>query len=241
MRPALLCLLLLSMATPARAAFIMYGGSGGCTTPVAGDVFNDGFLGVGYETSGWTETVGTGGTVNEDATLSGSPPAGACTEGLLTSVTTSGSATYTTKDLGQALARGSNIDVKAYFRVNSVTLPAQYDAFTVLNFDNDTIASDTGSAFIRLHNETGSDLRIFAAGATNSTKVAINTGTWYMLTLRLAATAASSYLQIDAGTQYTFTRADTADCRYLRLGMSQLLDADEAGAIEWGVVWLDTP
>lgn len=247
----LLCkviLFLLCLCGQAQAAFIMAGPAGGCTTPAAGDELNEGFLGSGYENS-WTETIGATGVLNEDATLSGTPPDGAqCTEGLLASVSTSGGYTHTRWSRGSALPRSAAVDIYGYLRVNSATLPAQYDNIGILNWDNNTTPSDSGaSGFLRLSNESGADLRISMGATTTSTKVVLSTGTWYAVKIHLDGTAASSYFRIDAGTacdadgECTFTRYDTADGQHLFLGVVNGLDADEAVAVEWRRVWIDTP
>lgn len=221
---------------------IMLGGGAevgsACSTPSDGDELNEGFIGVGYENS-WSETIGATGVVDEDHTLTGSPPAGSCSEGLLTSVTTSGGATYSTWDRGSAITSSSNdVDVKAEFRINSYTLPNQFDQIRVLGWDADgTPGQGVGSSRIEWN---GSSLAIHCQGASVSTEDTISTGTWYTLTIHLDATAASSYCQIDSGAQRTFTR-NSEDGQYLIAGPSDLLDADEAVAIEWGRVWINTP
>jgi hypothetical protein len=233
------------------------GGGGACTeTPaISGANYVEGFMGAGYEnaTCGTApciaETVGTGGTLDEDYDISAmSPPTYSCTQGLRTAVTTDGTATFT-----RFLFAGTKIDpaetsvdIYADVYIDSYTLPANSDEVYILNGMD---GFSTGPFNVRLWMTSGIGLSLKAySTAGESAAIAVSVDTWYRIKVRLdAATAANSYIDIDSwnGSSFTdvaqeaFTRG-TALLDTLRIGSPALLDADEAIDIKWGVIWVDT-
>jgi len=239
-------LILLTWSDSFAASGILVRRSTACTTPANGDELSEGFEG-GYEAAGWTETVGTGGTLTENYTLTGTAPAGSCLVGLYSAAIAGASnMTYATWDAGAPISRAGSLDITGSIRVNSSTLPANDDALTVLHWSNYSTSDAAGLAMVKLIDDNGT-LMIKAQGAGNSAEVAITTGIWYSFVLHLDGTAASSYFQIDAGTtcdaasECTFARFDSADGQYLHTGPGYQLDTDEAAAIEWGGIWVNTP
>lgn len=207
-----------------------------CSTPAIGTTLNEGFVGTGYENS-WTES---GSTVDEDFTLSGSPPANSCAEGL--NVNTSASDAYTYWDNGSAMTRAVDMDFIVEIYVNSVTLDT--DTYvTVLSWDDDTSFDDPGVGGLRIRNVSGT-YKFVGRGYTTTLSFDISTGTWLTVTMHLDATAASSYFQC-AGcsdeTQKAFTRKDTVDGRYFGLGAPGSIDAGESLDIEYGRVYINVP
>jgi len=212
-----------------------------CSTPQDGDEMNEGFLGAGYELgAAWTETVGTGGTVDEDHTLTGSGwETSSCSEGLLTAVTTSGTATYTEWDRGSTIPSSTDITITFEFMIDSATFPGDYNTMAILQWDTDT-DTGTGVADLNFRRGSGGQLALSASHDANSADISISTGVKYSVLLYLDGTPANSYIQLDGGSEISFT-PKTAAGQYLRVGPSQGLGSDEAVQIQWGEVHLDTP
>lgn len=211
-----------------------------CTTPTTGDTFNEGFLGAGYENT-WSEVLGTV-AINEDATLGGTPPVGSCTEGLYVNSAIGATVSTTTHDLGAAIANTNAIDVYMEFRLISSTLPADYKLFHVLQF------SETSNpavlplvAYLDVSRESGVP-KMRARASANSAWVPVTTGAWHTVKIHLDPTAASSYLQVDGGTQNTFTRGPSSG-RYIHAGITADGNSTADSAIEYeiGRIWIDTP
>jgi len=209
---------------------------GACSTPSTGDELNEGFIGTGYENVGWSETIGANGTVDEDHTLSGTPPAGSCSEGLLTSVTTSGGVTYARYDLGAG--KTPTVDIYIEFRIVSATLPEDYDAYIIIAWGElSSIGSRDGS--IQLFKKNDGNIAIYES-VDGNTQVAVIDSDWHTIQLHIDATASNSYSKYDSESTIGFI-AGGNDVQYIFLGPSSLLDSDEASEIEWGRVWVDTP
>jgi len=220
-----------------------------CSTPTDGSVFNDGFLGAtavsggsfGSAETAWTATQGTNGSIDADATLTGSPPTGSCAEGLNVAVTTSGGATFTMHDLGAALSDDDNNDIYMEFRINSYTLPANYDEFQILGFTYANADPDSSNRVYFQRDASGNPtVRIKASGGTGSSNASVSVATWHTLHMHYDPTEANCYFTIDGGSQYSFTRAAFSSPRYIYSGMCADVDADEAVNIEYGRIWVST-
>ncbi len=215
-------------------AFMLIGGgtpvSGTCSTPDSGDELDEGFLGVGYENS-WVETIGAGDVVDEDFTLSGSPPSNSCSEGLRVDADESNS--YTTHTLGSAIPRTTNTDIVCDVYITSFTI----DNYSVANF-----ISWIDVAKIEFYNSNGTSIfRVSANGNSSNLTFALNT--WYTITLHLDAVAANSYIQCSGctdETQKTFTRLDTVDGSQLRLGYNNLAIGEDIDS-QFGYCYINTP
>jgi len=203
-----------------------------CTTPNDGDTLNEGFLGTGYEGS-WTETIGSGATLDEDHTLTGTPPEGSCTEGL--NVETSGSAdTYSKPALASALSYPIVINFELY--VTTLTL-ASWNFINVFEAGVNGGSSDIHD--VELWKDGTGNYYIVTSGLSASADIAFSLSTWHTVKLYLHSAASSSYLQLDGGTKYTFTRNSTVPDQF-KLGALQT-SSGEVTDIEFGRFWVDTP
>jgi len=248
MRYLLLLLSLLLMLVPVSVYGFGYWGPlvvDECTTPQDGDELNEGFLGTGYENV-WTETVGTNGTLDEDYTLSGTPPDGSCTEGLKSSITAGAGDTYTQWDNGSLISRSADMDIYFELYIDSYTLDTLYDNAAIFSWTNTDDPTDTATMAMRLiHGDSGLSIR--TDGSSNAQSGVISVDTWYTGYIHLDATASASYLLINEDTscdevdECSFTRLDVQDGRYLSIGAFEYYDADDAVDIQWGRVWVDTP
>lgn len=226
-------LLLLCAATAQAGVFVGFGQNVVCSTPDDGSLLNEGFLGIGYENTGWTEQVGANGTIDEDHTLTGTPPSGSCTEGLLTAIAVGATAaTHIVRDMGT----GITYPVDLYFemRVNSQSF-SSWGSVRIVGFQSSSGSWDSGALDLRAgDNGSGS----FGINVNGSAVNALTTGAWHTIKIHLDSTPASSYMQIDGGSNIAFTRA-TDTPRYLFIGAPHLVSNDEAISIEWGRVWID--
>ena len=211
--------------------------SGVCSTPTTGSVFNEGYVGAG------SEVMTTDANVDDDFTLSGTPPTGSCTEGAQFTVPAS-TAEYSVMDIATS-SFGVTKDIYASIYIDSITL-ADSASFAVLNMaltaDGDTT---NGPGRVLIANSAGTYYFI-AYGDAGSTAVAITLDTWYEVKLHLDATAASSYLQVTGGgsttcdgvAECTFTRKNITG-EYVYVGAT--LVSSEALTMEVGYVYMDVP
>ena len=215
-----------------------------CSTPDNGDELDEGFLGTGYENAAaFSEEVNTG-SVDEDFTLSGSPPTDSCSEGL--NVIATASVNMAIWDRGSVFARAGDLDIVCEVYVDSMTIDA-WDIGRFLQWDNDTAGSSTdGPGWIEIQEQGSDGVYYFRGrGADTSSSVAMSIDTWYTVRLHLdGATAASSYFQCDEcvdSAQKTFTRKDTNDGRYLLMGGISGWTGTEALDIEFGYCYVNSP
>ena len=229
-----------SVATPDKISEVSGLAAGAaCSTPDNGDELDEGFLGAGYENS-WTETGS--GTDDENATLTGTPPTGSCTEGL--NFISSGSKDVTRWDKGSVFDRSGDLDLTIHLRISSVTI-STYSDVNLLHWDNDSDDGTEGLGMIELHQHAAGVYTLRADGSNESIGVSISLATWYIVTLHLDGTAASSYIDVndvnddDVG-QQSFTRNDAADGRYLHL-TTRSIGAGESINVEIGYVFINSP
>ena len=254
MKRYFLCLFFLLLASPAftqwqearttqGVAGAIVVGSPACSTPATGDELNEGFLGAGYENT-WTETIGSGGTVNEDATLTGTPPTGSCTEGL--NIIDSAAISRTRWNRGSTIDTSEvNFDVGLSFRINSITLD-NYSYAALLTWSNGTDPSTNVVYWLEFRNNNGT-YQIRINSTTDSTVKNISLETWYEVLIHSDATPENSYIQYTPGTdcdvagECAFTTTEGTDGQYLHLGNLGSMGAGEAIDIEFGYVYMSTP
>lgn len=237
MRYLLIAIALLLSVSQAWGVVLIQRDGATCSTPTDGDTLNEGFLGTGYENT-WSETVGANGAIDEDHTLTGTPPTGSCSEGIqFTNTSGSGEPTLITYNNGSATSYSTTTDIYVEFRVNSVSLN-NYDS---VMFVAATTYDGTGTRLAALYFvQEGANFVLRASASTSSSNEVISTGTWYTARLHIDATAASSYLQVDSGSQRSFTRADN-DWQYIKLGFVVAMASTAALDVEVGRIWVDTP
>lgn len=206
----------------------------GCSTPDNGDEIDEGFLGAGFENIGaWTNV---GSTPDSNFTLSGTPPANSCLEGLNTVATAAEVRIFWNR--GSTIPVSTSTDIVMEFYVDAMTIDSFFNAF-ILSWagNNDGSYGYTGN--INIIN-SGGTYQLRAQGATLSTGIAIAENTWYTVKLHLDTAAASSYIQVDGGTQYAFTRTETAG-QYLHVGAVSNLSVGESLDLEVGYIYVSTP
>jgi len=212
--------------------------SSSCSTPSYGDELNEGFLGTGYENT-WAES-GSSATIDEDTSLSGSPPTACCNEGL--AITLSGTGTSNTYwDRGSTISYSTSTDIVFWIYFTTLNFSDDYEATNLVEWNSATthydVSNCTGWVDVMKTNTGTYVMR--GRGSTSSSNISITTETWYKVKLHLDSVASDSYLQIDDGTQYFFTRKDV-DGRYLSIGTNALETGDEL-AYQIGYIYVDTP
>lgn len=138
------------------------------------DLFKESFEGAGYENS-WSETVGSGNTVDEDHALPGTPPTGAGSSGLRCVLGGSNANAYSQHDMG-----GSKLIcyVRAYIYVTSFSTA---DTVTETIF---TLSGAVDNLYVRLRYASGTyrlSLNHYDSGPSLDHTEYINTGQWYLL------------------------------------------------------------
>jgi len=178
------------------------------------DTLLEGFQNGGFETANWTSPAGSPDPDFDTSALTSNKPVGNCNKGGDCSYT--GSARYFQHDLG------SNIDldtaaVDVYFYVWVASATSQ----TSRTGSWGTSATP-GSSFcgvLRLTSNGSGTTSFLMEGAVNSAAISITEGQWSLVKIHFDTTAASSYLQINGGTQEAFTRsAGNIDFRYSHIG-----------------------
>lgn len=246
----LIALALILSASPAMAFHgmgpgpgITAGGGGGgtCVTPADGDLLSEGFIGTdnsGYELTGWTATTGTA-TIDPNYALPGTPPSGSCSEGLRITASGGQTPTYATHGITSTGLGAIAMDVDFDLYVASYSSTTTYRSVDIITV-NDRAGLDQFAFRARvLHN--GTSLVLSVQGA-NSQETPITTGTWYHVRIHLDTTAANSYVQINGGTQATFTRDYINTVDRVHIGANQVGDSYlTATDISMGAIWVNTP
>ena len=240
--PLCMIILVVTSLALARVTVVMLSGSSGgspCTTPSTGDELNEGFLGAGYENT-WTES-GTGSTIDEDASLSGSPPTPCCSEGLKVELVSGSAHTYW--DRGTTISYTTNTDIVLYLYFETLSFDTDYESCAILIWDNDTTHAtwSYGTGFVELVKDSSSSTGYYLRGHGSSTGsgIEVTTGSWYKIQFHLDSTATSSYLQVDDGIQDSFTRADV-NSQYLSIG-TEGVETGDSLKFYVGYVYVDTP
>ena len=212
----------------------------GCTTPADGNVLSEGFLETGYETAGWTESGS--GTIDEDHTLVGAWPTDVCSEGLLVSGSASSSSAVFNSGASYDPA-STALDFTYFFKINSHTM-AEGDSIYIYGWSTDDGSPLGGPFSVQIRIDT-SAFQLCLLPTYNCTN--ISDDVVYRLILHLDTTAANSTYDLDSwnGSTYadvtagSFTRGSGSG-QYLHAGI-MAVGAAEAGEIEIGGVWIDTP
>lgn len=229
MKKILITLLLFFLYVSQAWGVILIQNTGSCATPFDGSNWNEGFLGAGYEET-WSEgeTVGaSGGVVDEDFTLSGSPPSGSCSEGLNIIATLAGDDSYVRHSYGSALSLP--VDIEAEFYIDAVTIPTGGNTIALIQgYDASWLANQ-----LQLKNSTGTTF-LEVQSSTTSASMSVSLDTWHTVKIHLDSTAASSYVQLDGGAQNTFTRNGAP--KHFYVGASGVSASEEID-IEIGRVW----
>lgn len=195
-------------------------------TALPHDTLLEGFGAPGYEVSGWTESIGAGGSIDDTAdssSLTTNKPTGACDTALR--VISSGAVTYAQWDSGSARIYNFDFYFHIYFSTITVASGGTYVIFTVNN--SSLNPAGTVRVQVRLRNTAGT-LTIEAQGDTSSSTTTVTTGQWYKVKIHLDATAASSYIQVNDGAQNSFTRGTGgANWRYMEVGGTRDVGAGE--------------
>jgi hypothetical protein len=235
MRVLIALLLSVLLASPASPSYmVICGADGGCSAP-AGDILTEGFDLTGgppcyNEVGEWTETGSV--TIDECATLPGSPPAGSCTQGLKIDVAYSGGAKngWTMWDYGSTVTGDNNdVDIEYSIYIDSSTYLAAYvwnDSFNWSSAANPYTTTNEWKLYTRSPN-TPDRWRV----TTNATSVynaggVLSTDTWHVITVHLdyretavcgGGSEECSYIEVDGGDTLRFKRS-ADDGRYLYIG-----------------------
>lgn len=195
--------------------------------------------GSGSADNAWTGTVSTG-SINLDATLTGTPASGYSTGALLSRPTGDTLRNYATWNRGSAITTGTAHTVEAQFRINSYDLPNTNDRIHVMQWGDQASAGSSDEVFSLqlLYNGTGLQLQTY--GATTVDGGDITLGTWHTVTVTVAAVAANSTVQVDSQSAVTFT-AGAFSGQYLNLGPGHGMATDESIAVEFSNVTINTP
>lgn len=245
----------LNVPPPVEARGLMMVGGGvpvvaGCTTPNTGSELDEGFIGAGYEVAGWSE-VGDG-TVNENYTLDGSPPAGSCTEGL--NVIAADSNTYAQWDRGSGIdiTGGANvIDLTFSVYVKSASM-ASYSYLQLLVLSPATNPSTTPVLALKLRCNSGSactnsNLQ-FSFNSETGSRVSMSVNTWYEIKMHIDLSGTSYFQVVGAGSttcdtegECAVTTTDDQDGRYLSVGVVVDTGSGEGADVVFGEIHINIP
>lgn len=211
-----------------------------CSTPATGDTMNEGFVGSGYELGAqWTETVGSGDSIDEDAALPGCFEAGSCTEGLR--LTSTDSANYTSYNHGTTVSTSGDIDwyFTIYIVSASSSLPDAEASNIIISW---ATSAPSGYAWvIQLDYYTG-NWRIRGSGDTDAAYSVITADTCHVVLVHFdQSDNATSYYTVDGGSANYFTIGPYAK-QYLHLGpYGTSWGTGDDLDIYFGRVYIDTP
>lgn len=190
--------------------------TGVCVTPDNGDELDEGFLGTGYEASGWTETEG---TPNEDVSLSGSWPSSSCSEGF-ESDKTGATDQYATWDRLSSITGTTDISIDWELTSHSLSGALKWLYIFAMNDTSTDIENGTFVAQIQFERDGSGNLNVYAVGSTTSGDVAVSVGTPITINLHIQSGAGNSYINVNGGSNQTFT-CNTISGRYFHFGLSR--------------------
>ena len=140
-------------------------------------------------------------------------------------------------DNGSAIARATyNVDVEFSIYINSATV-TDGSSIRLVGIGPRTGVS-SGTMFLRIANTSG-QLSFDAYGSNDSLNTNVSVNTKYTVKLHSDTTLTESYIQIDGGTQRTFSRSAN-DMRYVFIGSIFGEGADEAVSFEIGHITVTT-
>jgi hypothetical protein len=149
---------------------------------------------------------------------------------------TDGTETYTRYDHGSSIDVDT-ADLNVYFYLYIAEAPdvngEVYNMFYVRN-----TAAGSACCYVALRNSSG-NIQLLAGGAALSNAITVNTGEWLCVTLHIDTTVGECTIDVD-GTTKAFTRAAN-DVRYLLVGPSEGLDANENGLLYFDLICMDVP
>jgi len=207
-----------------------------CTPGDPTDIFCEDFEGTGYNCS-WSETIGTGGSIDEDATIdSNFTCSDLGSEALEVSVGADANTTYTVHDTGSAY---SVFKIKMYLVVTAANFGGTSQNEIVASL---TSAAGTGDRMvdIYLNTDASSNLRFrfsYYYGSETAYSSTISTGTQYEI-----------YISWDSGNNLTIDLNGTSvvndntpgsgTIRYVQIG--RLFGASERSwTIQWAAMGAD--
>lgn len=245
--PVILVFLLILYAhkTYAFGIFAYQGGAGAytsggaCATPSTGSFFNEGFVAdnySGYENTPWTSSTGAGDTVNPNASLPGSPPAAACTEGLL--IDHEESLSWAQIDFATPLSATGTWDLVMHAYIDTMTTDADITTHTWGGMYS--AAGTEHFGFTWRNNLGANELRV--EGSTDSNFLTVTSGTWHTITVHNDATAGNSYLDVD-GSSGEFTRNSGPDVDVFAPGRYgwRWTDVGDHMQIYFGYIYVNEP
>jgi len=200
------------------------------------DTFLEGFEGTGYENT-WTES-GTTAGIDEDYSASWAVT-GSCSQVLRVVVPDDGTETYVSLTNG-TWTLSVNVDLYFYLLIPSSAAPATGEDYRIAVVNNNVAPGSNQRGRIHISN-TGGTLGLYAQGSTISGTNTITTDTTYLVKMHLNTTVANSYLQIDGGTQHTFTRNTGTTMNHIHFGACEGLDAGEGSELRFDLLAFDTP
>ncbi len=209
-------------------------------TTVPHDVLLEGWqTGAGENT--WTNIGGTSKTAIIDTTaFTSGKPAGACDKAYAVTNLTDGVEQFNLWDNGSAIVTSSTaLDVVTYFYVE--TAPGSGDAFVFLTANNNVSTVTASPVFDAVIWNNGGTLSLgVGASIATASYTNISSGTWNKLKVHVDTTAASSYWNLNDGSNIGFTNANTS-ARYFRVGAVSSLDANDTGTVFHDLIHIDTP
>lgn len=191
----------------------------------------------GYENT-WSETKPGNSTITvpaDSSALTSNKPSGANNRCLKFVIDNDGVETFVTWDRGsQILYNTNSLDVVFYFygQHNDAN-----QSFTIAQVRNSTTTSLFSLNFTR---DAGTGYTLQCVGASSSNTVAISPNTWVKVKIHLDTTAANCYMQIDDGTQETWTRGNNSYQKLL-LGAITGHGTNEDAVLYFDLVCWNTP
>ena len=189
----------------------------------------------------WTVAADVGtGTIDryyDTSALTTNKPNGCCDRAWRIVLPTDGTETYTTWDRGTNYTLNVGGALTHVFHLYVQTAPDPSETYSIYRYG----AAATGSGdSIQITNVAGT-IQINASGQTNSSNITISTGQWYKVTLYqdTSYAGATSWISVDDGTQQTFQRTANYTVRYLSLGASSGLQANESGTFIIDLIAID--
>jgi len=230
------------LAFQAQAIIFISGTSaaaGACSTPDNGNLYDEGFVGAGYEEVTFSETLGGSGTVDEDYDISGtSPPADACSEGA--EIYAIAADTFISYDHGSTI--DSTTGTTLFYNIYIPSASFSMDTWSTMMIVNDMIyndfVSDDPAAFIKIAQAGAGSYTYRIIGTNNAGTVTFDS--WETLELHIDSGTDASWFKLNGGSAQTFTQQGGKNKRYAKIGFGAGIGSGETMTMYVGYAYGNT-
>lgn len=177
-------------------------------------------------------------TSYDSSALTANKPTGACSTAIEVAVNNTAGEESLYWNNGSAITLSTTpTDFIFYIYITSGMDASE--TFTIVNINTGATGTGSVSSFVNLRNNAGT-FEVQCEGGSSSTWEPLTASQWNKVTVHFDATAASSYINVNDGTNRTFTRLGTT-WQYIHIGAPYGHAANEACTYVLDLFAVNTP